>query len=71
MELHLHVQSFAAMTWLTVYEFICLLCWIEQRVVKGIDGARHSLFVIAKRVLEMLPPFYDALVYIARGYYQA
>ena len=41
-------------------KFICLLYGIEENGVKGIDNARRSLFVKAKRDLEMLLPIHNA-----------
>ena len=50
LELHLNLQSFAAMLpWLTVYEFVCLLCGIQKWVVKGINDARHRKQNVSKR----------------------
>ena len=31
---------------------------VEEKGVKGIDNARHSLFVKVKRDFEMLPPIH-------------
>ena len=42
-------------------KFVCSLYGIEEKGVKGIENARHSLHVKDKRDIEMLPPIHNAL----------
>ena len=45
--------------------FVCLLHKIGEKNVRGIDDARHSLFVKVQRDLEVLPVTYGAsLLYL-------
>ena len=45
---------------------------VEENVAKGTDEPKHSLFVKAKRGLEMLPPIYDELeLHITMANYHA
>ena len=53
-------------------KFVCILYGISEEAAVGIDDARRSLFVKAKRALEMLPPTRDALeLHVSRANYQA
>ena len=52
--------------------FFCILYGIDGDDVAGINGAMRTLFVKAKRALEMLPPTRDALeLHVSRANYQA
>ena len=52
--------------------FVCSLHGIGEKDVRGIDNARHSLYVKVKRDLEVLPPAHGALeLHITRAIYQA
>ena len=42
-------------------KFVCASYGIEEKGVKGIDDARHSLFAKDKRDIETLPPSHYAL----------
>ena len=54
------------------WAFICSLYGIGEKDVRGIDDARHSLFVKVKRDLDVLPPTHGALeLHITRTNYQA
>ena len=54
------------------WAFVCSLYWIGGKDVRGIIDARHSLFVKAKRDLDVLPPTHGALkLHITRANYQA
>ena len=44
---------------------------IGENDVRGIDNARHSHFVKAKRDLDVLPPTHDAELHFIRANYQA
>ena len=46
---------------------LCSLYEIGEEDVRGIDDARHSLFVKAKRGLDMLPPTHGALELHTQG----
>ena len=43
------------------WTFVCSLYGIGEKDVRGIDDARHSLFVKAERDLDVLPPSHGAL----------
>ena len=50
--------------WAFVYDawaFVCSLFGIGEKDVRGIDDARQSFFVKAKRDLDVLPPTNSAL----------
>ena len=52
--------------------FVCSLYGMGEKDVRGIDGARHSIFVKVKHDLDVLPPTHDALeLHITRPSYQA
>ena len=52
--------------------FVCSLYGIGEKDVRGIDNYRHSIFVKAKRHLDVLPPTHGALeLHITRANYQA
>ena len=54
------------------WAFVCSLYPIEEKDVRGIDGARHSLFVKAKRDQDVLHPTHGTLeLHITRANYQA
>ena len=51
--------------------FVCSLYGIGENDVRGIDDARHSLFVKAKCDLDVLPSTHGALeLHITRANYQ-
>ena len=53
------------------WAFVCSLYEIGEKDVRGSFDARHSLFVKAKRDLDVLPPTHDALeLHITRAKYQ-
>ena len=55
-----------------VEKFVCLLYGIGENVVKDINDASCSLFVKAKRYIEMVPPTNDTLeLHITRANYRA
>ena len=43
------------------WAFVCSLYGIGEKDSRGIDGTRHSLFVKAKRDIDVLPPSHGAL----------
>ena len=52
--------------------FVCSLYGIRESDVRGIDDARHSIFVNAKRDLDVLPPTHGALeLHITKANYQS
>ena len=52
--------------------FVCSLYGIGEKDFRGIDDARHSLFVKAKRDLDVLPQSLGALeLHITRANYKA
>ena len=54
------------------WAFVCSLYGIGEKNVRGIDDARHSLFVKAKRDLDVLLPTNGAIeLHIKRANYQA
>ena len=54
------------------WAFVCLLYGIGENDVRGIDDARHNLFVKVKRALDVLPPTNGALgLHITRANDQA
>ena len=51
---------------------VCSLYGMGEKDVRGIVGARHSIFVKAKHDLDVLPQTHDALeLHITRASYQA
>ena len=54
------------------WAFVCSLHGIGGKEVRGIDDARHSMFVKVKCDLEVLPPTHGALeLHITMTNYQA
>ena len=54
------------------WAFVCSLCGNGENDVRGIDDARHSLFVKAKHDLDVLPPTHGTFeLHITRANYQA
>ena len=52
--------------------FVCSFYVIGEKDVRGIDDARHSIFVKVKRDLDVLPPTHGSLEkHITRANYQA
>ena len=55
-----------------VWAFVCLSYGIGEKDVRGVDDARHNLFVKVKRALDVLPPIKGELeLHITRANYQA
>ena len=55
-----------------MYAFVCSLYLIGGNDVRGIDDARHFIFMKTKRDLDVLPPAHGALeLHITRANYQA
>ena len=54
------------------WAFVCSLYGIGGNDVRGIDDARHFIFMKAKRDLDVLPPTHGALeLHIIRANYEA
>ena len=54
------------------WAFVCSLYGIGEKDVRGINDVRHSLFVKAKRDLDVLPPTHGGFeLHITRANHQA